>query len=217
VKRSRWVAATLVVSLSACGDGPATRITTVAVAATPCDRPTARLGVGTIVAEGLVLTAAHVVEDELRDLEVDGRPARVVALDVRTDAAVVELDVPIDHGAALVDDVAVADAVRIVTPGDVIETTVQGIVTLSVDDTTDGVVHHREALVLDGVVPAGTSGAPVVDGDGRVVGIVTISHTGRSRTYATRTGELLSLVDSAPTTGSASVTRSSLAARKPCA
>ncbi|HEX6658332.1 MAG TPA: serine protease [Ilumatobacter sp.] len=217
MKRSRWIATALVVSVTACADGPPRRIATVAVAATPCDRPNARLGVGTVVADGLVLTAAHVVEDDLRDVEVDGRPARVVALDARTDAAVLELEQPIQHGAVMVDDIVVAGAVRIVMPGDVIETTVQRIVTLSVDDATDGVVHRRDALVLDGVVPAGTSGAPVVDGEGRVVGMVTISHAGRGVAYATRTRELLPLVDSVRATGPVSVTRSSLAARRPCA
>jgi S1-C subfamily serine protease len=172
--------------------------------------------VGTLIADGLVLTAAHVVEDELRDLEVDGQPARVVALDARTDGAVLALDVPMDRGAPTTSDADVADAVRIVTVSDVIDTTILRIVTLSVDDATDGVVHRRQALVLAGAVPDGTSGAPVVDGDGRVVGMVTISHAGRDVTYATRTGELQPLIRSAATTDD-SVTRSSLAAQTPCA
>ena len=184
----------------ACGDG-IPRITTVEVAATPCDRPTARLGVGTVIDGGLVLTAAHVVEEDLRVVNVDGRPARVVALDARVDAAVLALDSPIDDRAATISDIDLADrtadAVRIVTPTQVIDTTVERIVTLAVDDTTDGVVRRRQALALGGVVPAGTSGAPVVDGDRQVVGIVTITHLGRDITYATRTGDLRALIDAA--------------------
>ncbi len=110
----------------------------------------------------------------------------------------------------------IADAVRIVTPTDVIETTVERIVTLAVDDTTDGVVHHRQALVLDGAVPGGTSGAPVVGDDGRVVGMVTISHTGRDVTYATAAAEIQSLLATEPDAGQA-VTQSSLAAPGACA
>ena len=188
-----------------------------AIAATPCDRPSARLGVGTVVGDGLVLTAAHVVEDDLRDVAVDGRPARVVLLDTRTDAAVLAFDPPIESGATMADDIAVADAVRIVTPTEVFDTTVRRIVTLSVDDATDDVVHRRAALVLDGTVPAGTSGAPVVDNDGRVVGMITVSHTVRDVTYATRTGELQKVMEAVPALGHDSVTRSSLAAQNPCA
>jgi S1-C subfamily serine protease len=217
VKRIRWIAAAFVVPLTTCADDTPSLVTTVAIAATPCDRPTARLGVGTVVAPGLVLTAAHVVEDDLRDVEIDGRPARVEALDARVDAAVLAVDPPTDDGVAMRSDVDVADAVRIITPTDVIDTSITRVVTLSVDDATDGVIHRRRALVLDGAVPAGTSGAPVVDDDGRIVGMVTISHTGRDVTYATRTGELRPLIDAASASGYESVTRSSLAAQTPCA
>jgi S1-C subfamily serine protease len=216
VRQILVIAAALGVALAACAGGPSDRITTLAIAATPCDRPTARFGVGTVVADGFVLTAAHVVEDDLRDVEVDGQPARVVALDTRVDAAVLVLDWATDDGAKTVPDVDVAEAVRIVTPTDAIDTVVRRIVVLSVNDATDGVVRRRQALVLDGAVPGGTSGAPVVDGDGRVVGMVTISHAGRDVTYATRTGELQPLIQAAER-GSDSVTRSSLAAQRPCA
>ena len=190
-----------------------------AIAATPCDRPTARLGVGTICRRGLVLTAAHVVEDELRDVEVDGQPARVVALDARIDAAVLEVEAPIGSAARRWwPTPTVADAVRISRPSGVIE-------------------HHRRAnrharpsttrrmgpfiavrrWCSTGAVPAGTSGAPVVDDDGRVVGMVTISHAGRDVTYATADGELQGLDRGCADTGLDSVTQSSLAAPRPCA
>jgi S1-C subfamily serine protease len=221
VERIRLIATALLLPLAACGHDAPARLTVVAIAATPCDRPTARLGVGAVVDDGLVLTAAHVVEDELREVTVDGRPARVVALDARTDAAVLALDTPIRRGAATMSDAAVAEAVQIVTPARVIETTVERIVTLSVDDTTDGVVHVRPALVLDGGMPGGVSGAPVVDRDGRIVAMVTVTHAGRDVTYATTTEALRTLIDSAIDlgipSGIDSVTRPSLAAPEPCA
>jgi S1-C subfamily serine protease len=212
----------LVVSPTACEDHLPARVITVEIAATPCDRPTARLGVGTIVGEGLVLTAAHVVEDDLREVRVDGRSARVQTLDARIDAAVLAFEAPLEESVAMASgvglaDVGVADVVRIVTPAGAIDTTVERIVTLAVDDTTDGIVHRRQALVLAGAVPDGTSGAPVVDRDGHVVGMVNVSHAGRDVTYATRSGELQALIGSVPATGHGSVTRSSLAAREPCA
>ena len=212
------IAAALGVALAACAGGPPDRITTVAIAATPCDRPTARLGVGTVVADGLVLTAAHIVEDDLRGLEVDGQPARVVALDARTDGAVLALETA-DRATAQrrCRDVDVADAVRIVTPTDVISTTVLRIVTLSVDDTTDGVVHRRQHWCSTARCQPARVARRSSTSDGRIVGMVTISHTGRDVTYATRTGELQPLIDAAPTHGRDSVTRSSLAAQTPCA
>ena len=47
----------------------------VAVAAQPCRRPTRDLGIGVVVADGLVLTAAHTVDGDRRAVTVDGRPA----------------------------------------------------------------------------------------------------------------------------------------------
>lgn len=217
MKRIRWIAAAFVVAPTACANDAPARVATVEIAATPCDRPTARLGVGTVVADGVVLTAAHVVEDELRHVEVDGRPARVEALDARVDAAVLAVDAPLDEGVAMTTEVDVSDAVRIVTPTEVIETSIRRIVTLSVDDATDGVVHRRQAMVLDGAVPEGTSGAPVVDRDGSVVGLVNVVHAGREVTYATPTAELQTLINAAHAPRHGSVTRPSLAAQEPCA
>jgi hypothetical protein len=217
VERIRLVATALCLPLAACaGDAPGP-LTVVAIAATPCDRPTGRLGVGTVVDDGLVLTAAHVVEDELRVVTVDGLPAHVVALDARTDAAILALDTPTHRDGATMSDAAVAEAVQIVTPTQVIDTTVERIVTLSVDDTTDGVVHRRPAMVLHGAVPGGVSGAPVVDSRDRVVAMVNVTHAGRDVTYATTAGGVRTLIDAAIDAGHGSVTRSSLAAQAPCA
>ena len=155
MNRTRWIAVAVAVAAVACADDTPAQVSSVAIAATPCDRPTARLGVGTLVAEGRVLTAAHVVEDDLRDVAVDGQPARVVALDPastsRYSASMQGRGSKVMR--ATFADAEIADAVRIVTPTEVIETTVERIVTLTVDDTTDGVVRHRAALVLDGAVP----------------------------------------------------------------
>ena len=168
---------------------------------TPCDRPTARLGVGTIVAEGLVLTAAHVVEDELRDVEVDGQPAQVVVLDVRIDAAVLEVEAPIDRGAAMVADVTVADAVRILTPSGVIGTTVRRIVTLpSTTRRTGSCIAVKHWCSRAWCPPERAARRSLMATDASS-GMVTISHTGRDVTYATRTGELQGLIEAAPISG----------------
>lgn len=221
MNRIRCIAVAIAVVAVSCTDDPPGQVSSMAIAATPCDRPTARLGIGTLVSGARVLTAAHVVEDDLRELTVGGRPAHVVALDSRTDVAVLGFDTPVDGDAvegraATIADADVDDVVRIVTPTDVIDTTVERIVTLTVDDTTDGVVRDRVALVLDGAVRSGTSGAPVVGDDDQVVGMVTISHAGRDVTYATAATEILSLLGSELPVGPA-VTQSSLAAPEACA
>jgi S1-C subfamily serine protease len=218
VERIRWTAAACAVALAACAPDTPAGVTTVEIAATPCDRPNARLGVGTIVGEGLVLTAAHVVEDDLRDLAVDGRPARVISLDARIDAALLAADTPSGATApSMATETETTESVRILTPTDVIDTTVARVVTLTVDDATDRTAHRRQALVLDGAVASGTSGAPVVDDDYQIVGMVTVAHRGRDVTYATRSAELRTLIVSASTSGRETVTGSGLAAPQPCA
>ena len=72
-----------------------------------------------------------------------------------------------------------------------------------------------QALVLDGAVRGGTSGAPVVGDDGHVVGMVTIAHPGRGVTYATAATEIQELLGSQP--AGPAVTKSSLAAPGACA
>ncbi|HEX6660182.1 MAG TPA: serine protease [Ilumatobacter sp.] len=216
MKRTRWIAVVCAVALAACAPDTPAGVTTVEIAATPCDRPSARLGVGTIVGEGLVLTAAHVVEDGLRDLSVDGRPARVIGLDARIDTALLAADTP-SFAEAPSMATETTESVRILTPTDVIDTTVTRVVTLTVDDATDRTAHRRQALVLEGAVVSGTSGAPVVDDDDRIVGMVTIAHRGRDVTYATRTAELRTLIDPASPSGRETVTGAGLAAPQPCA
>ncbi|MEX2626966.1 MAG: hypothetical protein WD225_08765, partial [Ilumatobacteraceae bacterium] len=93
-------------------NAPATNpaITVVAIATQRCARPMVHRGVGTVLADGLVLTAAHVVDGELRSLEVDGAPAQVLALDVALDLAVVGPDGASAPG-------AVPTGVRTASPG----------------------------------------------------------------------------------------------------
>jgi S1-C subfamily serine protease len=179
----------------------------VAIESQTCRRPQPRLGVGTALADGVALTAAHVVDDDLRRLEVDGRAARVVASSPTTDLALVADETSSDGtiDAALrwfdtIEDAAPApieasSAVTIVAADGLLPTTVERVVNLRVDDVSDGVVHERRALVLAAEVRPGDSGSPVVDGAGDVVGVVVLRRSDEPNSYATRVPPLPSSTD----------------------
>ena len=131
----------LVAASPACADDqPASDVVAVEVAAQPCDRPTRDLGVGVLVGPGLVATAAHTVEGPRRQLTVDGSPARVVALDARTDLALLAADIGGTPAEATADDL---DRGTVRTPGGDLEVTVLRTGPLVVDDTTAGTRHER--------------------------------------------------------------------------
>jgi hypothetical protein len=280
----------------------------VQVEAQRCERPQPGFGVGTRLAEDLVLTAGHVVDGNLRRLEVGGADATVVALDRALDLAIVDTaahpslplthtesgvsvaadaaqtpdtpvgggggtrdgglvgwdgsawsGVPVGGGGVAWSGVSVggggatrsgvpvggggvawsgapvggggatrsgpvsggdaaewsawpidADAAATATPGTAqillldapIDTEIGRVLTLRVDDLTDGVVYERPALELDVVVDQGDSGAPVLDQAGQVIGVVVLRREGRGVSYATRIPpitELLATVLLSPT------------------
>jgi hypothetical protein len=191
-RRARLVAAALTVLTCACADdGPVARPTVVAVAAQPCDRPTRSHGLGFVVASDLVATAAHTVEDDLRQLTVGGNPATVAALDPRTDLALLEVELPVppawlstaNRSSAFVLGPGPAEPVRIVRTG-----------TLVVHDVTDGARYERQVHTFTPGVEGGTSGAPLVDPAGRILGVVVLDNPRRGVAYAVTAAELSRLI-----------------------
>lgn len=160
----------------------------VVVASRRCQRPTVHRGSGLRLADGDVLTAAHVVDGELRDLWIDDEPAAVVALDARLDLALVR---PLVRTAERTSDGrpswgygAEVGAATIVTAESRLETEILREITLRVDHLSQRAVHERPALELRGAVERGVSGAPVLDGTDRVVAVVVLSDPSGGISYA---------------------------------
>lgn len=188
-------------ALGGCGEPGTERSTPIAVTrveATACDRPQPRLGVGTVVADGVVLTAAHVVEGDLRDLRVDGASAVVVGVDIESDLALLAVEgTPPTDPRWIVEPAidAVSGPVEILTDDGVIDTTLVRTLTLRVDDISAGVTRERATLELAVIVEEGDSGSPVVDAAGRLVGIVVLRRSSTGVSYASRIPAFTNLLD----------------------
>jgi S1-C subfamily serine protease len=171
---------------------PATTPVALEVAAQPCHSPNRALGLGVVVAEGVVATAGHTVDGPLRELTVDGVPAAVLVVDPRTDLALLAVDndaepVQLADGSARIATVAM--------PGGPVEVEILRTGPLLVHDATERARYEREVHTFTPGVEDGTSGAPVVDGAGRLLGIVVLDNPGRGVAYAVAAGELSALLD----------------------
>jgi S1-C subfamily serine protease len=191
-RRPRRIAGLLIVVVAAgCGDdGPARGTATptvVVVAAQPCTRPTRDLGVGVVVGRDLVVTAAHVVGGRRRTVTAADRVARVVALDARTDLALLAVA---SAGGPVVLGVPSGPHARVLTPLGTLDVDLLRTGPLVVDDATTGRRHEREAHTFRPAVAPGTSGAPLLDGEGRLLGIVVLDNRTDGTAYAVTSAEL---------------------------
>ncbi|MEM8620225.1 MAG: serine protease [Actinomycetota bacterium] len=176
-----------------------------ALRAQACDRPQPRDGVAVVVAPSLVATAGHLVEGALRSLEVDGRAATVVALDLAADLAVLEVPFdtarPADAASTPTIGEPAVGPVRVLTAGDESRAEIIEIMTLRVNNLADDRVDERRSAKLDLDVQPGDSGSAVVDKQGALVGIVTLRRPASGVSYATTAdllSELLDTIYSAP-------------------
>jgi S1-C subfamily serine protease len=194
-RRSRRLAALIaLIALTACSGGStAASPEVVAVSAQPCSSPNRALGLGVVVADHLVATAAHTVEGPLRDLRVDGRPATLVTVDARTDLALLAAPDVGTEPAELSE--AEPSTATLLTPGAEQPVEIVSTGPLVVHDTTAGVRHERQVHRISPAVTRGTSGAPLVDDDNRVLGIVVLSEPGNDIAYAITAGELEALIE----------------------
>jgi S1-C subfamily serine protease len=141
---------------------------------------------------GLVVTVAHAVRGS-NAVRADGMPARIVEVDNRTDVAVLVPATTALDGSAL----AIATApdgtprvrmARFDRAGETrtVSSAAAGpVVTATIDEPVDDVSYSRHAFSLSVAADHGDSGAPVVDGRGRVTGMVfATARDGSPVTYA---------------------------------
>jgi S1-C subfamily serine protease len=200
VVRPAFALTLVLVGAAACGAAglpPSPAAHVVRVAASGCAMAD-EVSTGVVVADGLVLTAAHGLRGA-REVRVDDRPARVVRLDRRTDAAVVA--VPGLDGAVVVAPAVRRGAVSVGLRDGAQPAAVRRLVTADVDEPSDSTAYRREALELDATIAPGDSGAPVLDRDGRLVGMVFATSRGTEHTaYAVAVSELRPLLSGAAIT-----------------
>jgi S1-C subfamily serine protease len=148
--------AVLALLLAGCGASPPT-VSEVRVGSS--------VATGFVARDGRVVTVAHVLGSQ--PPTVAGRRARVASIDRRLDLAVLAADV---HGDARYGTPRAGEAATIrVLRGGVarsLRVTVRRTITARIDGAS------RPALELAGAVEPGDSGSPVLDGEGRVLGLV---------------------------------------------
>jgi Do/DeqQ family serine protease len=143
-------------------------------------RQEASLGSGVVVSkDGFILTNNHVVEgaDEIRVSMTDGREfaAQVIGVDPGTDTAVLRVKGDNLPTAVLTDSskIRVGDlAFAIGNPFGVGQTVTMGIVSAT-ERTGFGITEYEDFIQTDAAVNPGNSGGPLIDAEGRVMGINT--------------------------------------------
>ena len=169
------------------------------------DCRSAQFGTGFVVAEDLIATGAHVVAGiAVPIVVIDGRevPTRVVAFDPVSDLALLkptsDLDLPAPL--ALGAPAAGVPASILVRDEDGRPQAVPAIVLSLIRATGDDIYGMpgggRDAMEVEAYIRSGHSGAPVVDGDGAVIGILfSRLRGGGPVAYAVQSGELVALIE----------------------
>lgn len=168
-----------------------------------------QLATGVVVGDGLVLTVAHALGDATA-IRVGSRPACAVVVDRARDAAVlgvgglagtpVGLAVTAAPGDAWLARPNLDAASGPAAPADVSPAGIRRRIVARVHEPLDAAIHERAALELATTVTAGDSGAPVLDADGRLMGLVfATSRRHADTSYGVAVDELAPLVEAAGT------------------
>lgn len=154
-----------------------------------------------VIDRGLALTAAHTFE-EAADVSVmvDGGvlDAELVHLDVERDIALLAFDAaaPVEVLDIRDDSSDASDSGRVVVFRDDAATVEEVSLLRRTEVTLDG-EGRRQGIELGGSIDSGDSGAPVVDGDGRLIGMVFAASRTDETGWAVAGSELVGITDQA--------------------
>jgi S1-C subfamily serine protease len=168
------VAAAALIPAAGRRDAPAPRVVRVAVSS---PAGAAELATGFAAGGGRIVTVAHVL-DAGGAVTVDGRRAAVIRVDRRDDLALLAVR---GLRAPVASTGSGAGAARLLLRSGPRPASVRRAITATVRIAPDPPV-RRPALELAADVAHGDSGAPVLDGQGRVTGVVFAASTGHAHT-----------------------------------
>jgi S1-C subfamily serine protease len=157
---------------------------------------------GFIARPGVVVTAAHALRD-VTVVQVDGKPATVMSVDDRMDAALLRIDDSPQRFVEFADPVASVNV-------DVLRwqrnrtqrvgATITTVAPIEYSDLRLKTTSLRQGFLLDQESRAGDSGSPVLDDTGRVIGMLFASRSdGQVQGFAVAATELQALLAAPPT------------------
>lgn len=202
-RRTRMVSAACAVlgSLTGCSpphhEVPVVRL--VQVVASGCI--SREVATGFIVQPGVVITVAHALRDT-KLITVDGRPAKVLALDERMDAALLRIDESPERFAEFAEPVLSTDVSVLRWQRNRTQRLAAMVTTVAPIEYTDlrlNTTWLRQGFLINQESRAGDSGAPVVDDTGRVVGMLFASRLdGQVQGFALAASEMQTLLAAPP-------------------
>jgi S1-C subfamily serine protease len=156
---------------------------------------------GFVVQPGVVMTVAHALRDT-KVITVDGRPATVVSVDERMDAALLHIDDSPERFVAFAEPVSSAsvDILRWqLNRTQRLKATVTTVAPIEYSDLHLHTTWLRRGFLIDQESRAGDSGAPVLDDAGRVVGMLFASRVdGQVQGFALAASEMQTLLSAPP-------------------
>ena len=195
--------AVMAVATVSCGDdGPTAPLTlaqrsVVNIAAQTCMDPNAHRGIGVVVTAtdgtAVVVTAGHVVEGDLRELIVDARPATVLAIDRNADLAVIDVD-GLDEPPLALSAIEPAGLIQM-SPASATGVDVTDRERLVVEHLSDHETYRRDVIAFTPPVVGGMSGSPLVDGQGRIAGVVILNDDATGEGIAVTADHVRALLD----------------------
>jgi S1-C subfamily serine protease len=156
---------------------------------------------GFIVQPGVVMTVAHALRDT-KVVTVDGRPAVVVSVDERMDAALLRIDESPERFVEFAEPVLSTDVSVLrwqLNRTQRLAAAVTTVAPIEYNDLRLKTTWLRDGFLINQESRAGDSGAPVVDDTGRVVGMLFASRSdGQAQGFALAASEMRTLLAAPP-------------------